>query len=98
MKTVLVLATVTTPLPDGVAGFGFYRFTVGGQPIVDTAKPTAEFDLAAGLYTATCQAYADDGAPLGVPSSLELTVPADAPPPSPAATYEAPNGLSATYG
>jgi hypothetical protein len=95
MKTTLVLATVTTPLPDGVGDFGFYRFSVSGQPDVDTTKPTAEFDLDAGSYSAKCQAYADDGAPLGNPDTLDFAVTGDAPAP---ATYEAPAGLSVLFG
>lgn len=94
MKTTLVLATTTTPLPVGVT-FGFYRYSVTGQPDVDTTKPTAEFDLATGAYTAKCQAYADDGAPLGDAFTTDFSVPTDTTPP---ATFEAPAGLSVTFG
>jgi hypothetical protein len=96
MKTTLVLATTTTPLAPGV-DFGFYRFKVPGQDDVDTKQTTVEYDLPAGSYSASCQAYAADGSPLGF-VSVGFDVPADAPPPPPPATYEAPAGLTVTLG
>ena len=103
MKTTLVLATTTTALAAGVS-FGFYRFKTPGQDDVDTAQPTVEYDLPAGPTSCTCQAYAADGSPLAF-TALDFTVPAaDATPPAPApapapeATYEAPSGLTVTFG
>ncbi len=103
MKTTLVLATTTTALAAGVA-FGFYRFSTTGQPDVDTALPTVEYDLPAGPCATNCQAFAADGSPLAF-TSVSYTVPADATPPappapapSPEATYEAPTGLTVTFG
>jgi hypothetical protein len=98
MKVTLVLATTTTPLSSGVT-FGYYRFKVPGQDDVDTQQTTVEYDLAPGSYSASCQAYAADGTPLGF-ASLGFTVPDDsAPAPEPApATYEAPSALTVRFG
>lgn len=98
MKVTLVLATTTTPLPDGV-NFGFYRFKVSGQDDVDTQQTTVEYDIAAGTACdASVQAYAADGAPLGF-VSVGFTVPSeDVPPAPPPRTYEAPSALTVTFG
>jgi hypothetical protein len=96
MKVTLTLATTTTELASGVS-FGFYRFKVTGQADVDTKQTIVEYDLPAGAYSGSCQAYDTDGAPLGS-TSIEFTVPADAPPPPPVTTYEAPAGLNVTFG
>jgi hypothetical protein len=96
MRVNLVLATTTTTLAAGIA-FGFYRFSVAGQPDTDTGSKLVSLDLAAGDYHASVQAYDGTGAPLGQPSLADFTVPADAPPP-PSATFEAPSGLTVTFG
>lgn len=96
MRVNLVLATTTTDLAAGVA-FGFYRFSVNGQPDTDTGAKLVSLDLATGDYSASVQAYDGAGAPLGAPSLASFTVPADAPPPPPA-TFEAPASLTVTFG
>ncbi len=95
MKTTLVLATTKTDLLDSQPDFGFYRFGVSDQPPVDTALPTAIYDLTPGAtYSASAQAFAADGTPLDASVLTSFTVPA-APPPR---TFEAPSGLSVTFG
>jgi hypothetical protein len=99
MRATLTLATVTSALAAGVA-FGFYRFSVAGQPDVDTQATAVSLDLPAGDYQAVVQAYDSNGNPLAAPALAAFTVPADvpAPAPAPAQTFEAPAGLSVTFG
>ena len=98
MKVTLTLATTETELVSG--SFGFYRYKTTGQDDVDTAQTTVEYDLAAGDYSCTAQAFDADGVPLAA-ARLDFTVPADVPvvpPPMPPKTYGAPTGLSVAFG
>lgn len=99
MKVTLTLATVDSPLAPN-ADFGFYRFSTSGQDDVDTAQTTVEYELPAGDYSCTAQAFDADSGKLAA-ARLDFTVPADtppAPPPAPAKTYGAPTGLTVTFG
>ena len=99
MKVTLTLATTEADLaPD--ASFGFYRYSTTGQDDVDTAQTTVEYDLPAGDYTCTAQAYDADGGKLAA-ARLDFSVPAAppvVPPPMPAKTYGAPTGLTVKFG
>lgn len=99
MKVTLTLATTDAELaPD--ANFGFYRYSTTGQDDVDTAQTTVEYDLPAGDYTCTAQAFDAEGGKLAA-ARLDFTVPAAGPvlpPPLPARTYGAPTGLTVTLG
>jgi hypothetical protein len=96
MKVTLTLATTPAPLADNVA-FGFYRFSILGQPDVDTANTVVEYDLPpGGAYHVVAQAYAADGSPLGV-AMADFTVPSDTVSPPPR-TYPAPSSISVAFG